>query len=206
MKENKLTGSGLKHAFARCLHMMILAGLLTLAGGAFSAAFAHSFNTVLILPEATAGITDLEQAFLLASQERDSHAQEESDGHLGGLDVYLTFANEFDKNAIASAAADVIAAPLSSKDTDLTLAEFALGLGAVVLTAPDLEAPGAQALLARAADPSLPPFATRFRAATGRAPGPEAKAVYVTARQISQAVRAAGGVDDLALLRSLLAK
>jgi len=29
------------------------------------------------------------QAFLLASGERDRHEAEESDGHLGGLDVYI---------------------------------------------------------------------------------------------------------------------
>ena len=70
---------------------------LFLAIGAMFAAtvdpvLAHRFNVVLILPGST---TESEQArhirggFMLATTERDSHPDQQSDGHLGGLDVYV---------------------------------------------------------------------------------------------------------------------
>jgi hypothetical protein len=53
---------------------------------------AHSFNlgfvTTLTGPHASRGKQALD-GFLLATGERDAHPGEESDGHLGGLDVYV---------------------------------------------------------------------------------------------------------------------
>ena len=51
-------------------------------------AFGHSFNVALVVPAGER--VQAMQAFLLASGERDRHANEESDGHLGGLDVYVS--------------------------------------------------------------------------------------------------------------------
>jgi outer membrane PBP1 activator LpoA protein len=57
-----------------------------------SAANAHSFNVALLVgqsgPAASEG-DQIRDGFLLATRERDSHPDEESDGHLGGLDVYF---------------------------------------------------------------------------------------------------------------------
>jgi ABC-type branched-subunit amino acid transport system substrate-binding protein len=53
---------------------------------------AHSFNVGFMAPLSGPGAQQGEQAldgFLLATRERDSHAFEESDGHLGGLDSYV---------------------------------------------------------------------------------------------------------------------
>jgi len=68
-------------------YFTIFLGLL--AGLCANTAFAHSFNVVLIAPfSATASQATLD-GFLLATREQDSHEFEESDGHLGGLDVYV---------------------------------------------------------------------------------------------------------------------
>ncbi|HSG95807.1 MAG TPA: hypothetical protein VLA28_09815, partial [Afifellaceae bacterium] len=56
------------------------------------AAYAHSFNVALLVGSSGPAAGEDEQVrdgFLLATRERDSHPDEESDGHLGGLDVYL---------------------------------------------------------------------------------------------------------------------
>ena len=55
----------------------------------FSPAWGHSFNIVFIAPiSEPAGQSALE-GFLFATREQNSHAFEESDGHLGGLDSYV---------------------------------------------------------------------------------------------------------------------
>ncbi|MCZ6469759.1 MAG: hypothetical protein O6649_00195 [Gammaproteobacteria bacterium] len=55
----------------------------------FSPAWGHSFNIVFIAPiSEPAGQSALE-GFLFATREQDSHAFEESDGHLGGLDSFV---------------------------------------------------------------------------------------------------------------------
>ena len=53
---------------------------------------AHSFNVGFMAPLSGPDARQGERAldgFLLATRERDSHAFEESDGHLGGLDSYV---------------------------------------------------------------------------------------------------------------------
>lgn len=50
---------------------------------------AHSFNVGLIESVSPEWTRSARHGFLLATREQDSHAFEESDGHLGGLDVYL---------------------------------------------------------------------------------------------------------------------
>ncbi len=71
------------------------AGLAALAGLVWLAAtpaLAHSFRMALLLPLTGADAAVGRQAvkgFLLATRERDGHPDETSDGHLGGLDVYV---------------------------------------------------------------------------------------------------------------------
>ncbi len=52
-------------------------------------ALAHSFNLVFIAPGSAQQTGSAERGLRLATGEQDAHAFEESDGHLGGLDVYL---------------------------------------------------------------------------------------------------------------------
>ena len=77
MPRVKLTMRGLALASV----LSILAATPTLA---------HSFDVDIVFPQsATAAARDnFVREFRRASAERDSHAGEESDGHLGGLDVY----------------------------------------------------------------------------------------------------------------------
>ena len=52
-------------------------------------AAAHSFNLVFIAPLTNNAGESALNGFLLATREQDSHENEESDGHLGGLDSYI---------------------------------------------------------------------------------------------------------------------
>ncbi len=54
-----------------------------------NSALAHSFNLVFISPPSASQAKSVERGLRLAAREQDAHAFEESDGHLGGLDVYL---------------------------------------------------------------------------------------------------------------------
>ena len=59
---------------------------------------AHSFNVGFLLPMTGADVIAGKQAlngFRFAAGERDAHPDEEADGHLGGLDVYIL---EIDSN------------------------------------------------------------------------------------------------------------
>lgn len=54
--------------------------------------YAHGFTVALIAPSSGTNMEigeHVRDGFLRATRERDSHPNEESDGHLGGLDVYL---------------------------------------------------------------------------------------------------------------------
>ncbi len=65
------------------LGAMVLAVALMIGVGAS----AHSFNVLLIGEDVMEG--GAYDGFRLATRERDGHAAEESDGHLGGLDSYI---------------------------------------------------------------------------------------------------------------------
>ncbi|MDO8982322.1 hypothetical protein, partial [Cypionkella sp.] len=54
-------------------------------------ALAHSFTAALIVvgDNREAGLAEAVRGFLLAADERDGHANETSDGHLGGVDVHV---------------------------------------------------------------------------------------------------------------------
>ena len=174
---------------------MIVAGvwLMMLAQGAA----AHSFNVVMAVPGDVAARTraDMTAAFLVASEERDGHANEESDGHLGGLDVYFTLAAVDQAARIRAADPDIVSLPLGG--------DAAMG-DAVVLDRFAAGSPVIAGFLAQAADPGMAPFTNRFTARYGRAPGAEAVAAYAAARQIDLAVRALGGVEDRTALKKLL--
>ena len=64
-----------------------LLGLIALVF--ISTAAAHSFNLVFVAPFAKVSGKSALNGFLLATREQDSHANEESNGHLGGLDSYI---------------------------------------------------------------------------------------------------------------------
>lgn len=159
---------------------------------------------LLILPESSPFIPDLEQAFLLASEELDGHANEDSDGHLGGLDVYVTLAKQSEVLQGVSVLPDIVATPLADNNNARILAEFARIYGAATLLETILDSPESQRFLEQAADPSLDTFEDRFWAELGRTPSAEEQAIYVAARRIGLAVGRLDGAADRNRLQSLL--
>jgi hypothetical protein len=176
---------------------MPLALILSLAA---SPALAHEFELLLLAPPnaSEATLDQMRTAFLIASHERDSHPDETSEGHLGGMDVQLTLARLGEAAATEDLA--FVVAPLAAPDDEAVVSLAAPG-GAVVVDSAHLSA------LPPALDhgnATLPPFADRFRAETGQDPGPEALAAYLGARLVDLVVRPLDSVDDREALRTAL--
>ncbi len=181
----------------------ILASLL-LAAAIFAAPLrAHEFNAVVIVPRDDPALRGhMTTAFLLASEEQDSHAGQESDGHLGGMDVYLTLIGPTGMGQLAALDVQFVAVPALSSDGRPIPADK----NTVTVLPLSADAPEAAGYLGRAADPAFAPFAIRFAARTGQPPGPVATATYVAARRIGAAVRAAGGAGDPDRLKALIGR
>lgn len=135
---------------------------------------------------------------MLAARERDSHAGQESDGHLGGLDVYVypadseAMAAETTGNMLTSRKIDVVAVSAAG-NVLVRVAALAGDAQAVVIKITEL-APLSGTGITPA--PSAGAFVEAFRAAYGYEPGPAATQGYQVARRIDEAVRAQAGVDD----------
>ena len=180
--------------------------LLTLAVAAVAVrpggAMAHSFNVLLLAPlsgqQAEAG-KKMRDGFMLATQERDGHAGQESDGHLGGLDVYVSVAD--------AGGAGIVNPPASMN-----------GLGYEIVVA--LDANRASSLPAGLEDaavlsPGRTPFdnpsnhqadaiaafVAAFQAAYGYEPSADAAQGYNAARRIEAAVRERGDASDAEYLQ-----
>jgi hypothetical protein len=165
-----------------------------------SPARAHEFELLLLAPPdaSQATLDQMRTAFLIASHERDSHPDETSEGHLGGMDVQLTLARLGEAAEIDALA--FVVAPLAAPD-DAAVVSLAAPGGAVVVDSVHLSA------LPPALDQgnaTLPPFADRFRAETGQDPGPDAWATYLAARLVDLAIRPLDSVDDREALRKAL--
>lgn len=180
----------------RC-RLLWFAMALALSG---ASAMAHSFNVALFVPLSGANAADggqMRDGFMLATQERDSHAGQESDGHLGGLDVYVYSADsgavaaETAGNMLVSRKIDVAAVSAASIALE-RIAALAREAQAVVIKVTEKTSlsEGGEANGAPAA------FIAAFRAAYGYNPGPAAAQGYHVARRIDEAVRAQAGVDD----------
>jgi hypothetical protein len=167
---------------------------------------AHSFNAVLVIPVSNAVAVQghqIREGFMLATAERDSHPDQESDGHLGGLDIYVTLVDEQ-----GDVAAD-IARILAQDDIDIVAAfgsETSLSLIGKLLVGRDV------ALLLPGRSPFSEPglsgvaafiaaFIAAYEMEYGAKPSSHAAQGYNAARRIDRAVRAQGGVDDTAMLR-----
>lgn len=165
------------------------------------AAPAHSFNLLLVVPAEAEIAEDMRLAVLLAADERDWHLFNHSDGHLGGLDVYLTDTRQLaDPADWSDAEPDIVLDVLL-----LPLAHHADGEPDwLALYGTDLDRIDRNATLATAADPEAAGFAERFRDETGREPGEEAKAAYLGARVIDLIVRPLNDGGDPEALRGEL--
>ena len=160
---------------------------------------AHSFNVTLIVPLGDQAAAM--QAFLLASGERDGHAEEESDGHLGGLDVYVSVVeNDGD---FASLANQVMT---TAPDIVVTLGALAQnGDFSERFSDPGLWLLPLHAVLPKAEQAFLQsgpvPFADRFLEQSGSPADKTAMLTYVAARLIDLAVRPQDGVGDLTAMQ-----
>ncbi len=169
-------------------------------------AAAHEFNLALVVPPGSDAQTrrdDMRTAFLIASRERDGHAAETSEGHLGGMDVQLELIGEDKLDDLAALRPDFVLAPLWSRDAP-ALAGLETALDAVLLTQAEIEARPAPDMLEADAAQGYDRFDARFMAATGRAPDAAAVATYLAARWVDRAVRPLAAVTDRAALRRAL--
>ncbi len=175
---------------------VLVAGLTGFAG----TANAHSFNVALVIALAepsAANSRQVRDGFLLATRERDNHPDEESDGHLGGLDVYL-YPVDLDRESLAGVRALLqreqieILAVVGQDEAAEEIGPLIEGSRTVLL------APG------RLPSTSMEAFKNAFQAAFGYPPSTPAAEGYNAARRIDAAVRPLGGVDDRVALRRAL--
>ncbi len=153
---------------------------------------AHSFTAGLVLAGPSGAAAAARDGFLRATRERDAHAGMESDGHLGGLDVYLR----------AKAVADGRAAALGALRS--LVAEGEVDLIGVIGSRAAIEAAAAASEASGVALVAAIPaktgsaledaaFVAAFMADFGYPPSPEAAAGYAVARLMDAVVRATNG-------------
>jgi ABC-type branched-subunit amino acid transport system substrate-binding protein len=166
---------------------------------------AHSFNlgfvTTLTGPHASRGKQALD-GFLLATGERDAHPGEESDGHLGGLDVYVF---RIDSNLGAEAVRRRLRELLRGQRLMFVTGVYEPG----VMEAVDEAVRGTEALFVDPTDSAMfrasggdskklstmtqKEFSASFRHKYGYEPGASAARGYIAARLIAATVRALEG-------------
>ena len=184
-------------------------GALALFAAIPRAAIAHEFSVELraVGNEREVMLADALRGFLLATTERDGHANEESNGHLGGLDVYIDpepaqVATLFPElKPIPAERAEIVVLLGSSQDA-LRAAE-AIGQDRAVLLPGNLLDDNQWAV----PDGQNPQnFAARYQSAYGQQPSQWAALGYDAARRLDAAIRPLGGIDDRAALVAVFAQ
>ncbi|MFP6746596.1 MAG: hypothetical protein VCD66_03220 [Alphaproteobacteria bacterium] len=166
-------------------------------------ALAHGFRVALIVPGPNAGSVQggqFQKGFMLAATERDGHPDQESDGHLGGLDVYVEVI--YGQGDIAAGFRRIVARGEVSIavafGSDATIARVRKFLDGKAIT---LLPPG-QSPFARSETAPVAAFIAAYKLFYGHGPTSQAAQGYNAARRIDVAVRAQGGVSDPSLLRA----
>lgn len=182
--------------------IMTAAALMAGIAGISESAKAHSFNVAMVIALAEPSIADAAQVrngFLLSTRERDSHPDEESDGHLGGLDVYL-YTVDLGRESLSRVSAllqrgqiDILAV-VGPEEVAEEIRPLVTGSQTVLLV------PGRLRSSPKGA------FADAFEAAFGYSPATPAAEGYNAGRRIDAAVRRLGGVGDRLALRRALAE
>lgn len=176
--------------------------LITIFAGKPNVVLAHSFVVTL---DATVAAEPVQlasaiQGMRLAASERDSHAAETSDGHLGGVDLFIRVQPATAANGITwlkgspNTGATII---VDFSGSDVAPARVS-DAGAVVISPGAL--PPDTTWTASAREPAAG-FAARYHAAYGRAPDRQAAQGYNAGLRIDRAVRDNGGVHDTEALR-----
>lgn len=185
---------------------------------------AHSFRAALMVPlsgpSAGAG-KQIQDGFMLATKERDAHPGTESDGHLGGLDVYIS---RIDGAGAPEDAAQKTGALFRREKIEfLTVFAsrealsalypaaagakvFVFGLGDAPRKIPGMACPPFFISISRPKGVGIGrAFAASFQKEYGRAPTRHAALGYDAARLIGSVVRALGGelAERAALRRAL---
>jgi ABC-type branched-subunit amino acid transport system substrate-binding protein len=164
---------------------------------------AHSFNVGFMAPFSGPSAHQGQQAldgFLLATRERDGHALEESDGHLGGLDSYVIRIDSGSVDAVRGQLDELLRGEglvfLTGLSVPETLAATRVLDDSQVILVDPLDS--AVYLSAVSAPEGLVtmgnvPFSAAFREAYGYDPDGYAIGGYIAARIIAAAVSAVEG-------------
>lgn len=163
-------------------------------------ASAHSFTAALLVvgedPEAS--LAEAVRGFLLAADERDRHANETSDGHLGGVDVHVL---PLPRNA-AGLVEDLIGTPDEPPDVVVVLGPEPAASAAGRAYPPESTVLVQDVLPAGwEGESQMDSFAERYRLAHGTAPSAMAATACHTARRLDAAVRPLDGVSPQAALK-----
>ncbi len=164
-------------------------------------AVAHEF-TVAIRADSATQLASSIRGMRLAATERDGHANETSDGHLGGLDLFILPQPPGVDHRIDWLKRPYDGEPdftvLMNGAEELVESDSAQG---IVIGTGTLRAEHAWDDAARSGND----FAARYRAAYGMPPDISAARAYNAARRIELAVRPFGSVADRAALAASLA-
>jgi len=168
-------------------------------------AAAHRFDVALVIPVSGAGSAQgrqIHDGFMLATTERDSHPDQESDGHLGGLDVYVSVIDgngdvAADIGSVATRGDIDIVAAFGPEKTLSLIGKLLDGTKIALLLPGRSPIPGSDL-------PAVAAFMTAYHGEHGSRPSSRAARGYDAARRIDAAVRDQGGVDDTASLRRRL--
>lgn len=170
-------------------------------------AAAHEFTAaILSVGEGReARLAEAVRGFLLAAEERDGHAGQTSDGHIGGVDVNIlplpaeAAGGVGDLNGRPDATPHVVVVVGPEKDASAAMTEASAN--SAVLR------PGALPARAVWTDAAAADsFAERYRSAYGTAPTEAAAEGYNAARRLELAIRPLDGTEPRAELASALAK
>ena len=183
------------------IHWSVTAAIGILAVAIFAGApkvvMAHSFIVAL---DATAAdppeqLTSAIQGMRLAAGERDSHAAETSDGHLGGIDLFIRVVPAKSAEGITwlrgapnGAATIVVDFSNSESGPSHMMHGDSVVIGPGVLPAGSVWSADAIAVAEG--------FVARYHAAYGTAPDRQAAQGYNVALRIDRAIRDQGGVQD----------
>lgn len=162
-------------------------------------ALAHSFTAALIVvgDSREASLAEAVRGFLLAADEQDGHANETSDGHLGGVDVHVLPLPRDSARLVEG----LIGKPTEPADVVVVFgAEPAANEAARKYQSNSIVL--LQAVLTEGwdSDEGTGSFVARYRRAFGTAPGLMAATGYHAARRLDVAIRPLDGVIPRAAL------
>ena len=162
-------------------------------------ASAHSFTAALLVvgEDLEVGLAEAVRGFLLAADERDGHADETSDGHLGGVDVHVL---PLPREA-AGLVEDLLGTPSEPPDVVVVLGpEPAASATARAYQSESTVLVQDVLPAGWEGESQMDGFAARYRLAHGTAPSAMAATAYHAARRLDAAIRPLDGVNPQSAL------